>query len=94
MIVGFSQFLASNRRISSFLTSDSDSACRNPPLAHLQTPGNLQKPGSKLNSVFCYFVLFFVLFSMVLVVLVVVLVLLGVVLVIIEVVASHHCYYD
>ena len=47
-------------------------------------------PGSKLNNVFC---LFFVLFSMVWVVLVV-LVLLGVVLVIIEVVASHHCYYD
>ena len=43
---------------------------------------------------FCYFVLFFVLFSMALVVLVVVWVLLGVVLVIIEVVSSHHCYYD
>ena len=55
MIVRFSQFLASGRRISSFLTSDSDSACRNPPLAHLQTPGNLQKPGSKLNSVFLLF---------------------------------------
>ena len=39
----FSSLLASGGCFPSFLTSDSDSACRNPPRAHLQTPGNLQK---------------------------------------------------
>ena len=94
MIVGFSQFLASNRRISSFLTSDSDSACRNPPLAHLQTPGNLQN--AVQSGLYCVLVSVWVVLVVVLVllgvVLVVVLVLLGVVLVIVEVVASHYCY--
>ena len=57
-IVSFSQLLASDRRISIFLTSDSDSACRNPPLAHLQTPGNLQKQGKskKRKTDFTHFV--------------------------------------
>ena len=37
----FSSSFASGVCFPTFLTSDSDSACRNPPRAHLQTPGNL-----------------------------------------------------
>ena len=38
----FSSFFTSGGCFPSFLTSDSDSVCRNPPRAHLQTPRNLQ----------------------------------------------------
>ena len=60
-------------------------------------PDTWKPPKTRVQAKQCFVLLFCLVFLIVfyvLVVLVVVLVLLGVVLVIMEVVASHHCYYD